>query len=205
VSAQDVPVSHPDPMRAHGAWVDLFAAIGGGALVGAERGVEPALLVGTGFAGAFLVVAAVSVGVKRRLRQTLVGAGLALLAPLLALWLGAEPGFLVVMGCAAVVGAAAITLERSVGLLSRSTLIVGIAALALAAPASAVAGGAGAVRAALLFGLLWPVFAWRSLRVAATLPVGHPWNREELRARGLREAAIAALWTLFVAIGLRCF
>ena len=75
-------------MRAHGAWVYLFASVAAGALVGAERGVERAMLVGTGFAGAFLVTAALVTGGRRKGRQVLVGSALAVLTPLAALWLG---------------------------------------------------------------------------------------------------------------------
>jgi len=193
----------PDPIRAHGAWIYLFCSVGAGALVGAGRGVEPALLVGTGFVGGFLAAAALEVGVTRKLRQAGIGVALALLAPLAALELGAERGFLWVAAGAAIPAVGALVLSRKLGFLSRAAVATGIAALALAAPAAAVAGGASTARSALLFTLLWCFFSWRSLRVAAPLEAGGEWKPDELRARGLREAALAALWSLAVAIGLR--
>jgi len=193
----------PDPTRAHGAWVYLFVSIGAGAMLGAARGVEPALLIGTGFAGGFLGTAAVVVGVQRRRRQLLVGFATALFAPLVALWLGAEREFLWVAASAAIVGVAAVGLARWRGFLSRTAMITGIAALALAGPAAAVAGGAGAARATALFALIWPFYSWRSLRVGAWLEADEQPKRAEVRARGLREAAIAAVWTLTVVFGLR--
>lgn len=192
-----------DPVRAHGAWVYLFASVGAGAIVGAGRGVEPALLVGTGFSGAFLCAAALAVGVHRRHRQLLVGAAAMLLAPLAALWLGAEPAFLVVAAYAVALAAGAVLIAARLGSLSRPAMAIGIAAIASAAPAAAVSGGASAGRAAALFLLLWPFYCWRSLRLAASLEAQGAWDRDALRSRGLREATIAALWTLAVATVLR--
>ncbi len=194
-----------DPMRAHGAWIYLFASVAAGALVGAERGLEPAMLVATGFVGAFLVTAAIARGVRRKGRQTLVGASLAALAPLAALWLGAEPSFLVVAAIAALPAVAAVVLAKRLGFLSHAAVVMGIAALAMAAPVTAVAGGATALRSAVLFGLLWSFFCRQSLRVSAALAAGGAWDRKALRARGLREAAITAVWALVVAVSLRIF
>lgn len=192
-----------NPMRAHGAWIYLFASIASGALVGTQHAVELPMLVGTGFAGAFLVAAAISAGVQQRARQLLLGGSLVALAPLNALWLGAEPGFLVVAACAAVPAIAAIALAKRVGCLARSYLLVGVAAVAMAAPVTAVAGGASFQRAAVLFGLLWAFFSWRTLLVAATVNDQEPWDGQQMKARGLREAAIGAVWTLAVTIVLR--
>ncbi len=192
-----------DPMRAHGAWIYLFASITSGALVGTEHAVELAMLVGTGFAGAYLVTASISAGLRRRKRQILLGGSLAALAPLSALWMGAEPGFVVVAACAAVPALTAIVLAKRVGCLARSYLLVGLAAVVMAAPMTAVAGGASFPRAALLFGLLWPFFSWRTLLVAASVHDREPWDPQQLKARGLREAAIGAVWTLVVTIVLR--
>lgn len=196
---------HPDPMRAHGAWIYLFAAVASGALVGARRGVEPAMLVGTAFTGAYLVAAALSMGVRRRIRQILLGTGSAALATVGALWLGVELDFLVVAACALVPAMGAILLAKTQGFLSPGAVVSGVAALAMAAPATAVAGGASGLRSTLLFALLWPFFSWRSLRIAAPLHAGAGWVPEELRARGLREAALAALWSIGVVIALRTF
>ena len=72
---------HVDPMRAHGAWIYLFASITAGALVGTGHAIELPMLVGTGFAGAYLVTAAISVGVRRRMRQLVFGGTLMVGAP----------------------------------------------------------------------------------------------------------------------------
>jgi hypothetical protein len=189
----------PDPMRAHGAWIFLFCAVGAGALLGADRRVEIPLLVGTGLAGGYLLAGAVAVGARRKRRQGLVGLLLLLIAPLAALLLGAERAFLVAAGATALPAVLAVVFARRRGVLSRVAVITGIAALAGAAPAAALAGGAGAGRATAAFALLWPFFCWRSLRIAAALEGGAAWERSELRARGLREAGIAAVWTLLVA------
>jgi hypothetical protein len=193
----------PDPLRAHGAWIYLFAAVGAGALVGDDHPVEPALLVGTGFAGVFLMAAALSVGGRRKIRQFLVGASLAILCPLAAFWLHAEPVFLLVAALALVPAAACIVAERKLGFLSKTALITGVAALAMAAPVVASAGGVSWPRTIALFGLLATFFCWRTLRVAAPLQGGGAWNRHQLRTRGLREAAFAAVWTLAVVVALR--
>ena len=193
----------PDPKRAHGAWIYLFASVGAGALVGAGERVEPLMLVGTGFVAAFLVAAGLSAGARRHGRQIVAGTALAALAPLTALWLGARPEFLVLAAAAVPIAVAAVVLEKKLGFLSRSALVSGIAALAMAAPVVAAAGGTTVARSALLFGSLWPFYCWRTLRIAAPLRAGAPWDPEKLRARGLREAAIAAVWTLVVAIAWR--
>ena len=161
------------------------------------------MLVGTGFAGAYLCTAALAVGVRRKQRQFVVGAATALGAPLIALWLGAELAFLLATVCAVPAAAGAVAFASRFGFLSRVALTTGIAALTMAAPAAALSGGAGAQRAALLFLFLWPFYCWRSLRLVTSLETTSRWNRDELRARGLREAAVTALWTTAVAVGLR--
>jgi hypothetical protein len=190
-------------MQAHGAWVYLFASVASGAFVGSKSGVEPAMLVGTAFAGAYLGAAAFSVGLDRRASQLGIGALTAALATLGALWIGAEPRFLVVASGAAATAVGSVLLARRFGFLSRRALVCGIATLALAAPATAVGGGAEPLRAWALFGLLWPFFCWRTLRIAASLGAGLPWDRDRMRRRGLREAAVAALWAMGSAVALR--
>ena len=192
----------PNPTRAHGAWIYLFASVASGAFVGNEHGIESAMLVGTGFVGAFLVVAALSAGVFRKRRQLLIGACLAAISPLCALGLKADPNFLRVAGLAALMGLAAIMTEKRFGFLSRAALVTGIATLVFAAPVVAAAGGASVRQCVLLFVLLWPFFCWRTLCVAAPLQAGAAWDRVQLRTRGLREAAIAAVWTLAVTFSL---
>ena len=207
-AAEDVGVveqGRPDPKRAHGAWIYLFASVGAGALVGADDRVEPLMLVGTGFVAAFLVAAGISAGARRHGSQILAGATLALLAPLGALWMGARPAFLLPAAIAVPTAVAAVVLENRRGFLSRAALISGIAALAMAAPVVAAAGGTTVGRGMLLFGCLWPFYCWRTLRVAAPLRAGGTWDREKLREQGLREAAVAAVWTLAVAVTWRVF
>lgn len=193
----------PDPIRAHGAWVYLFASVGAGALVGAEQGVEVPMLVGTAFAGGFLVAAAVAAGLKRKGRQVFVGLALIVLAPLIALWLGADRRFLTVAAFAGVPAILALVLEKTRGFLSASAMTTGIAALVMAAPTAAVAGGASVAHSLWLVALLTPVYSWRSLRIAKPLHSGGTWDPVALRARGLREAALAAGWSLSVAFLLR--
>ncbi len=192
----------PNPSKAHGAWIYLFVSVVSGTLIGTEHGVEPAMLVGTGFIGAFLVIAALSAGARRKRRQLLTGASLAVLSPLGAMWLNADPRFLVVAALAAISAVVAILLERKLGFLSRAALVAGVATLAFAAPVVAVAGGASVRQSVVVFGLLWPFFCWRTLRVAAPLRAGAAWDRAALRARGLQEAAIVSLWAFVVSISI---
>lgn len=191
-----------DPVRAHGAWIYIFVSVAAGSMLGSQRGVEPALLVGTGFVGAYLVTAALVMGVTCKRKQALVGTGLLAAAPLLALAIGADSKFLIPAACAALPALAAVCCARMFGFLSPSAVISGVAALTFAAPTAAMAGGSSPERAALLFGLLFPVFAWRSVRVGNSLSTQASWDSTALRSTGLREAALSALWTLAVLIAL---
>ena len=176
-------------MRAHGAWIYLFASIGAGALVGADRGVEfaveRAMLAGTGFVGAFLLFAAIASGVRRKGRQALTGGCLMIFAPLAVLGLGAQPVFLCVAAGAVLPAVSVIVLARQIGPLARLTLVVGIGAITMSAPVTALAGQASGMQCVLLFGLLYSFFCWRTLRVAATLKVEAAWDRQSLKSRGL--------------------
>lgn len=187
-----------DPMRAHGAWVLLCASVGAGALVATQDANQRALLVGTGVVGGYLLTSAIFVGIRRRLRQAALGAGLTLLAPIGALWLDPSRAFLVPAAIAAMLSIVALGAVRWRGFLSRSAIFTGTGALVLAAPVAAVGGGATPMQAAVLYGLLWPCFTWRTLRVASSLKNGGRWNGKELRSRGLREAGWAAAWALLV-------
>jgi hypothetical protein len=120
-----------------------------------------------------------------------------------ALWLDAESVFLSVATLALLPAAASIVAERKFGFLSNAALVTGVVSLTMAAPVVAAAGGAGWPQNATLFGLLSVVFCWRTMRVAKPLQAGAAWDRNELRARGLREAAITAVWTLAVVVALR--
>ena len=126
-------------------------------------------------------------------------------APVGALVLGAEPRFVAVAALAALPAAAAVALTKRYGSLATSSLLMGIAAIVMAAPITAVAGGASLQRAALLFGLLAAFFSWRTLRVAASLNDQPTWDRTQLKARGLHEAAVGAIWTLAVTAALLIF
>jgi len=192
-----------NPMRAHGAWVYLFAAIGSGTVVGADHGVEIPLLVGTGFIGGFQVMAGIAIGLRQKQRQILIGLLWATVTSLAALWLGANPPFLAIALLAILPGTATILYEQRRGWLATETLVVGVTALAFAAPVVAVAGGTSVARGALLFGLLWPFFFWRTLRIARRLAKDPVWIPEELKRQGLREAVHAALWAIAVGVTLR--
>jgi hypothetical protein len=197
--------AHPDPIRAHGAWVYLFCAVFAGVLVGARGRIEPALMVGTAFAGCFLAGGALAYGARRKWRRLVGGLALATVSGAGALLLGANSLFLVVAVCAAIPTVAAIVLARELGSLSAWTLMAGVGALAMAAPAAAAAGGASLTESALLLMLLWPFYAWRSLEVARPLLESGHWDVVALRRRGLREAWLAALWTVGVVVALSVF
>jgi len=63
------------------------------------------------------VTAAVSVGTRRKRRQILIGASLTVFAPLAALWLDAEPKFLIVAALADLPATGAVVLEKKFGFL----------------------------------------------------------------------------------------
>jgi hypothetical protein len=174
--------------------------VAAGVLVGARGRIEPALLVGTAFVGCFLAGGALAHGVRRNVGRLAGGAALAAAAGAGALLLGAEPMFLCVAACAVCPSAAAIVLARKLGALSTWTLLAGVGALAMAAPAAAAAGGASVSESAALLVFMWLFFAWRSLEVARPLQHSRHWEVAALRLRGLREARLAALWTAAVVL-----
>lgn len=192
-----------DPLRAHGAWIFLFCAVGVGAFAARSGRVELAMLIGTVFAGSYLAGAAVSYPSRRRVRRLALGAALAGGSALLATLLQTDTRWMRVAAIAAVPALVTIALVRSRGLVSRWTLVCGAAAIALAAPTVALAGGASTLQGAVLFACLWPVFSWRSLIVAHSLASARPLEARALRRRGLREARIAAVWSLVVASTVR--
>lgn len=197
------PHRHLDPRQFHGAWIFLCESTAAGALIGESHGVERAMLVGTACSGAFLVFAAVATGMSGKTRQWQMGTCLAIGLSLIALLLQSDARFLCIAGMAAILASVTIVLAKYRGFLSPIVLAMGVGALALTAPASAVAGGANPMRAALLLAMLWALFYWRSLRVASLVADGLPWNTALLRQRGLREAALTAMGTLFIAILLK--
>jgi hypothetical protein len=193
-----------NPMRAHGAWVFLFASVAAGALLSDSYGVERAMLAGTGCAGAFLVASALSFHMWKKGRQMLVGICLAVLTPLGALWLDPDPRFIWVATIALPLTAATVIASRYRGLLSTGAILTGVASLVMAAPVTAIAGGASDGKALAVFALLWPFYSWRTMRIAAPLAT-QPWNRQALKSQGLKEAAVAAGWALAVTCALHLF
>lgn len=193
--------ARPDPLRSHGAWIVLVLAVGAGALCGSERGVVTGLFIGTVFAGGFLATGAWVVGLRRKLRQAAAGAVLAGTCLSLALVARDDWTFLGVVGLAALCAVAAAWSSARWGFLSTPALAFGLAALSLAAPAAALTEPADAARAAALFCALWPFSVWRSVRIATPLRSGALWDRRKLRALGLRESALHALWAGTAACG----
>ena len=196
-----VSIGHmPDPARAHGAWVYLIVSVLAGSLTAVRDGFLPALLAGIGFAGVFLVASSVALGVMRGWRRFVVGLAVATLAPSLALFLGADPSFfaygLIALAPAAVAGWLA---ERR-GFQSVGALAFGVAALVVAAPSSACAGGADIGMSLLLLALLTPFFVWRAMVVRRRLTSGKGWSRSRIRAAGIREAIWAVAWTSLVVL-----
>ncbi len=189
----------PDPARAHGAWVYLIVSVLAGALSSIGGGFLPALLAGTGFAGLFLLASAGAIGIRRAGRRLALGIAMAALPPLLALQLGADPAFFL-YGISAILpaGLAAWFAERR-GFQSPLALAFGVAALVVAAPSAACAGGATLRMSALLLGVLLPFFAWRTIRIRNLLARGGGMSRAALRAQGLREVVYAVAWT-FLAV-----
>lgn len=188
----------PDPARAHGAWVYLIVSVLAGSLTAVREGFLPALLAGIGFAGVFLVASSLALGAVRGRRRFLVGLAVATLAPGLALVLGADPSFLAYGLIALAPAAAAGWLAERRGFQSVGALAFGIAALVVAAPSSACAGGADVGMSLLLLALLTPFFVWRAMTVRRHMTSGQGWSRSRIRATGIREAVWAVAWTSFV-------
>jgi len=158
--------------------------------------VGPALVAGAGFAGIFLAASGLALGAGRiRLRRILLGVALALATPFSAVALGANPIFLVYGLIALFPAALAGYAGERFGYHSSPALGLGIAALVVAAPASACAGGATPLRAWVLLGLLTPFFAFRAARVRRALTQTRGWTRRRLRTQGWIEAAYAVGWT----------
>ncbi|MHC5210821.1 MAG: hypothetical protein ACYTG2_08900 [Planctomycetota bacterium] len=187
----------PDPARAHGAWIYLAVSILAGSLSVAGQGFLPALLAGVGYAGLFLLVSAAALMPRPAWRRRC-AAGLVLTsgAPALALLLDADPRFfayaLVAMFPAGI--AAWFAVRR--GFQSPLALCFAVAALAVAAPAAACAGGGTAREGWLLGLLLTPFFVWRTWRIRVSLDKHPAPGRTALRRQGLRESGLALAWTV---------
>jgi hypothetical protein len=190
----------PDPARAHGAWVYLIVSVLAGSLTAVRDGFLPALLAGVGFAGVFLVASSAALGWARGRQRLLLGLAVAILAPTLALLTGADPSFLVYGLVALAPAALAAWFAERDGFQSPAALAFGVAALVLAAPSSACAGGAHTGMSLLLLVLLTPFFVWRAIVVRRRLTSGEEWSRSRIRTTGLREAVLAVAWTAVVVL-----
>ncbi len=189
----------PDPARAHGAWVYLLLSMLAGVLSSIGEGALAAAGAGLGYAGVF--VAASSFAPKAaatRIRRLGVGLALAILGPALSLVLGAPPFFLSIGMVALAPTLLAGYYGTRQGFQSAPALGFAIAALAVAAPSAACAGGASAWQGLILLALLVPFFAWRSLRLRRLLAAHVVSGRAAIRREGLREALLGAIWTLVV-------
>jgi hypothetical protein len=92
--------------------------------------------------------------------------------------------------------AASVWFATREGFQSAPALSFAVVGLAVAAPAAACAGGTRPGFGWLLLALLAPFFAWRTWHAREGLRGGAGWDRERLRRLGLREALLAAGWTL---------
>ena len=189
----------PNLRRAHGAWVCLTLSVAAGTLCADDDRIVPALLAGTAHVGAFQAVGGWLAGPRER-AALLRGVALALGAPGAALFLGADRGFLAVSALTSIPAAGALLAAHRWGITSASALLLGSAAVAMAGPASAAAGGASLARCSLLVVALGSFFGWRALRVATLMRTSPKW-RGSLRRLGLREAGLAAVWSIGVALG----
>ncbi len=108
---------------------------------------------------------------------------------------GANPLFLAYGSIALFPAAGAAWFATREGFQSPPALAFGAAALVVAAPASACAGGAPHELGLLLLALLAPFFAWRTWLTRKALKEQGGWTRAKLRALGWREAVLALTWT----------
>jgi hypothetical protein len=188
-----MPGQVPDPLRAHGAWVYLVVSILAGASTVSVRGSVSALLAGSGFVGLFVLGSALAIGGRHPARGRLaLGIPLTVGAPLMALGLGADPSFLLVSLVAIPPAGIAFYSANRSGFLSPGALAFGVAAVAVAAPVAASAGGASPRLALLMLAILAPLFFWRTWRLARAL--GQGWTKERLQRRGLVESGWAVGW-----------
>ncbi|MCB9532560.1 MAG: hypothetical protein H6700_12405 [Myxococcales bacterium] len=186
----------PDPAKAHGAWVYLVVSILAGALSVAGQGFVPALFAGLGYAGIFLLASAGALHPRPAWRRRAAwGLLLAAGAPLLALRSGGDPNFFAYALVAAFPAGAAVWFAQRDGFMSPIALCFAVAALVVAAPSAACAGGGTAREGWLLGILLTPFFVWRTWHIRVALARHKGWTRADLRRQGLREALLAVLWT----------
>jgi len=191
----------PDPAKAHGAWVYLILSILAGTLTATDRGFLPALMVGIGFAGAFLCTSALALVGKRGMAGRLItGLLLAVAGPGVALYLGASPSFfafsLAALGPAALAGYCA---EKH-GIVSPQAMAFAVVALVVAAPSSACAGGASVITGLFLMIFLAPFFAYRTWKVRSAITSGKSWTRSQLKKQGWLEILYGLGWIAFVVL-----
>ncbi len=189
------PGHMPDPAKAHGAWVYLASSVLAGTLSAIGKGVLPALCVGLGFAGVCVVSSALALQPGARLRRAAVGTVFAVGAPALALGLGADPSFLRFSLVALLPVACSGYCVARRGFYSPGALGFAVAALVVAAPSAACAGGVSSLTSWLLLLLLAPFFVWRTWRLRKLIMVQRGADRAWFRRKGLREALYAVLWT----------
>ena len=191
----------PDPARAHGAWVYLLVSVLAGVLSARGNGSIAALFAGLAFVGVFVFVGALAVRPRPWRLRFVSGLALAIAATLAGLLLGADPMFLVYGMVALFPIAASVWFAMQHGFQSAPALAFGVMGLAVAAPAAACAGGTSPGLGFLLLGMLAPFFAWRTWHTRAALRGGEGWDRAKLKRLGLKEALLAATWTI-VSVGL---
>ena len=191
--------SLPDPARAHGAWVYLVLSALAGVLSSIGAGALAATGAGLGYSGAFLAASSFAAREPRdRRRRLFLGLFLGLAGPGLSLAAGASPFFLVLGLVALGPTALAGYFGSRKGFQSAPALGFAIAALAVAAPSAACAGGATLGQALLLLVLLGLFFTWRGLRLRAQLARHEVSGKKAIQAAGLREALLGTIWTLLV-------
>ncbi len=197
------PRRMPDPAGAHGAWVYLALSILAGALTALGKGFLPALLAGVGFAGIFICASALALlgkpGMGKRLAK---GLPLAILAPVVALYLGAPPTYLGYSLVALFPAALSGYYAETHGFASAGALSFAVAALVLAAPSAACAGGVSLHTNLFLLLFLTPFFAYRTWIVRDAITNTKGWTKAKLKRQGYMEAAYGVGWTLLVVGGI---
>lgn len=191
----------PDPARAHGAWVFLILSVLAGSLTASSGGFLLAILAGLGFGGVFLLASAAAIrGRRGYLKRAIIGLLFSAFSPILAVALDANPLFLSHGAVAIFPAALSGYFAERYGFQSALTLTFAVAALAVAAPAAACAGGASPLRAWALLAMLTPFFAWRTCTIRSQIASGAVRGRSELKRQGMREAGMAVVWTA-IAVG----
>jgi hypothetical protein len=197
------PRRMPDPAGAHGAWVYLTLSVVAGSLTALGTGFLPALLAGVGFAGIFICASALALvgksGMGKRLAK---GLPLAILAPAVALYLGAPPFFLGYSVVALFPAALSGYYAESHGFASAGALSFAVAALVVAAPSAACAGGVSLQASLVLVFFLTPFFAYRTWLVRKAITNTKGWSNSKLKRQGFMEAIYGVGWTLLVVGGI---